>query len=228
MQSTLYLQPGYTVVDRQAPRISPDVIIDYADSGGGLEARLTRGSSPRLRISKSAMGMLKNKSNSKEIREFVRGHVEAASTLMDAIKFRRERLIAVAEAIVEHQSAFFEYGPEALKVLRMSDLAEELDCDPSTISRTVSGKYVQTPRGVYPMRYFFTGGTTTSEGENTSWDSVKASVRKIVKEEDKRKPYNDDQIAKILSDRGVDISRRTVAKYRKQLEIPSARQRRNI
>ncbi len=89
----------------------------------------------------------------------------------------------------------------------MSDLAEELECDPSTISRTVAGKYVQTPRGVFPMRYFFTGGTTTPEGTSTSWDSVKASVQKIVDEEDKRKPLNDELIAKMLGDKGVEISR---------------------
>ncbi len=226
MQSTLVLHPGLSVVDLDVPRITPDVVIEYADTGGGLDVRLTRGSSPRLRISKSALAMVKDRNCSKEVREFVRSHVESASALMDAIKFRRERLLAVAQRIVELQADFFEIGAEGLKILRMSDLAEELECDPSTISRTVAGKYVQTPRGIFPMRYFFTGGTKTTEGKSTSWDSVKASVSKIVEEEDKNAPFNDEQIAAIIKGKGVDISRRTVAKYRQQLNIPSARQRR--
>ena len=227
MHSTLCLHPGYTVVDREIPRVTPDVIIEQSDTGGGLEVRLTRASSPRLRISKSALEMLKDKSCSKEVREFVRNHVESASALMDAIKFRRERLLTVAQRIVELQKDFFEIGPEGLTVLRMSDLAEELKCDPSTVSRTVAGKYVQTPRGIYPMRYFFTGGTTTTSGKSTSWDSVKTGVQ-IIEEEDKANPYNDDQIAALLRDRGIRISRRTVAKYRQQFDIPSAKQRRQF
>ncbi len=228
MQSTLSLHPAYSVIDREVPRITPDVIIEPADTGNELDVRLTRGNSPRLRISRSALEMLKDKSCGKDVRDFVRQHVESASALMDAIKFRRERMLLVAERIADRQREFFDVGPEGLKVLRMSDLAEELECDPSTISRTVAGKYVQTPRGIFPMRYFFTGGTTTASGESTSWDSVKASVQKIIEEEDKRKPLNDDKIAALLRERGVDISRRTVAKYRQQLEIPSARQRKQF
>jgi len=226
MQRSLSLHPGYTVVDREVPRITPDVMIEYADGDGGLDVRLSRATDPRLRISKSALDMLADKQSTKEVREFIRGHVDTANALIDAIAFRRDRLVAVAARIAEHQREFFEIGPEGLKVLRMSDMAQELDCDPSTISRTVSGKYVQTPRGVFPMRYFFTGGTETSEGTSTSWDSVKAAVQRIVEQEDKKKPLNDDQIAAKLSESGIEISRRTVAKYRQQMEIPSARQRR--
>lgn len=228
MHSTLSLHPAYRVIEPPTQRIIPDVIIEPADTGGGFEVRLARGNSPRLRISASALEMLKDKGASKEVREFVRNHVENASALIDAIRFRRERLLAVAQHIVERQRDFFDIGPEGLKVLRMSDLAEDLECDPSTISRTVAGKYVQTPRGIYPLRYFFSGGTQTADGESTSWDSVKASVQKIIDEEDKSNPLRDDQIAEILSKRGVEISRRTVAKYRQQLEIPPARQRRQF
>jgi len=226
MQSTLYLHPGYTVVQREAPPVVPDVIIEPAESGAGMDVRLTRSSSPRLRISPSVLDMLKDKGQDKDVREFVKSHVESATALMDAIKFRRERLRMVAERIVERQGDFFDDGPEGLKVLRMSDLADELECDPSTISRTVAGKYVQTPRGIFPMRYFFTGGMTTSSGESTSWDSVKVAMERIIQEENKAKPLSDEEIAELLSRRGTAISRRTVAKYRQQLGIPSARQRR--
>ena len=228
MQHVLCLHPGYQVIDRDVPRITPDAIIEYADGDGGLEVRLTRATDPHLRISKSALDMLADKESSKQVRDFIRGHVESAHALIDAIRFRRERLLAVAARIAEHQREFFEVGPEGLRVLRMSDMARELECDPSTISRTVSGKYVQTPRGIFPLRYFFTGGTETSEGKSTSWDSVKASVQTIIEQEDKKSPLNDDQIAAKLAETGIDISRRTIAKYRQQLDIPPARQRREF
>jgi RNA polymerase sigma-54 factor len=227
MRSTLHLHPALTVVDADSPGIVPDVIVDYADNGG-FEVRLTRASNPRLHISRTAVEMLGDKNCPKEVRDFVRGHIESASALIDAIKFRRDRLLAVAQRIVERQRDFLELGPQHLKVLRMSELAEELHCDPSTISRTVAGKYLQTPRGIYPVRYFFSGGTETTEGASTSWDSVRASVQQIIREEDRRNPLNDDQIAEILCQRGIDISRRTVAKYRQQLDIPPARQRRSF
>ena len=110
----------------------------------------------------------------------------------------------------------------------MSDLAEELGCDPSTISRTAADKYMQTPRGIYPLRYFFTGGTETESGESVGWDRVKTRVKEMVDAEDKSDPLNDDQIAAMLKKEGIEISRRTVAKYRQQLEIPAARQRKQF
>jgi RNA polymerase sigma-54 factor len=226
--STLYLHPGYLVVDRQVPRIHPDVVVDYADRGGGLEVRASDGNSPRLRVSKKYIEMLRSKENGKEVRDFVRKHVESAHALIDAIRYRRSRLLDVARAIVERQRDFFEVGPQGLKVLRMSELAEKLGCDPSTISRTVAEKYMQTPRGIYPMRYFFTGGTETEDGQTASWDSVKVRVSEIIEKEDSNHPLNDDQIAATLKREGIEISRRTVAKYRQQLDIPPARQRRQF
>ncbi len=108
----------------------------------------------------------------------------------------------------------------------MSELAERFGCDPSTISRTVAEKYMQTPRGIYPLRYFFTGGTETSGGESTSWDSIKARVKEIISNEDKRKPLSDEQIARRLKAQDIDVSRRTIAKYRQQLNVPAAKHRR--
>ena len=128
--------------------------------------------------------------------------------------------------MVERQREFFDYGPQYLKVLRMRDLAVEFECDPSTVSRTVDGKYLQTPRGIYPLRMFFTGGTEDSSGKSVSWDSLKAKVKEIIDDEDKDHPLSDDQIVKKLGETSVPIARRTVAKYRAQLGIPSARQRR--
>jgi RNA polymerase sigma-54 factor len=226
ISSTLHLHPAHLVIDRQVPRITPDVMVEYPDDGGGLVVRLTRGNSPTLRISPHYAKLLKERSNGREVRSFVRKHMENATALIDAINYRRNRLADVTEAIVERQADFFSVGPAGLKVLRMSELANELECDPSTISRTVADKYMQTPRGIYPLRYFFTGGKESQNGESTSWDSVKARVKEIVAAEDRKAPLNDDRIAAALSAEGMAISRRTVAKYRQQLSIPQARQRR--
>ena len=226
MRSTLHLHPGHLVGDRTVPTIRPDVIVDYAETGGGLTVRLARGNLPTLQINVDVAALAKSKVNGKETRDFARKYIESAGALIDAVSFRSQRLLDVARAIVEKQREFFEYGPQGLKILRMSDLATELECDPSTISRTVADKYMQTPRGVYPLRYFFTGGTETSDGESTSWDSVKVRVRELIEEEDRKSPLKDDQIAAKLEGEGIEISRRTVAKYRQQLSIPSARHRR--
>jgi RNA polymerase sigma-54 factor len=203
-------------------------MVEYDDEGKDLVVRLTRGNMPRLRISAHYSGMLKQKRNNKEVRAFVRKHVESASALIDAIAYRRSRLLDVAQSIIERQRAFFSLGPSGLKVLRMSELAVRLECDPSTISRTVADKYMQTPRGIYPLRYFFTGGMESPGGGSTSWDSVKARVAEIVEAENREAPLNDDQIAAALRREDMAISRRTVAKYRQQLGIPPARQRRQF
>lgn len=226
MRTSLCLHPGYLVGDHSVPAIRPDVLVDYAETGGGLTIRLARGNMPKLRIREDVMAMAKSKANGKSMREFARKQIESATALIDAVSFRQNRLLEVARAIVEKQRDFFDIGPDGLKVLRMSDLAEELGCDPSTISRTVADKYMQTPRGIYPLRYFFTGGTQTDDGRSVGWDRVKAQVRELVDEEDRKSPLNDDQIAAALKDHGIEISRRTVAKYRQQLGIPTARQRR--
>ena len=209
-----------------APVIVPDVIVEYDDEEEcGYSVRLARGNEPRLRISPYYRRMLQEKNGDRSTREFIRRNLEAAKALVDAIKFRKERLLDVAKVVIERQGEFFEKGPAALKILRMSELAEQFGCDPSTISRTVAEKYMQSPRGIYAMRYFFTGGTETAGGESTSWDSVRARVKEIIAGEDSASPLNDDQIAAILKNEDVKISRRTIAKYRQLLNIPAARQR---
>lgn len=226
MRTEICLHPGFLVGDRSVPVVRPDVLVEYADTGAGLTVRLSRGNMPALRIRDDVMTIAKSKDASKETREFARKHVEEASALIDAVNFRKTRLLEVARAIAEKQRDFFDVGAEGLKICRMSDLATELECDPSTISRTVADKYMQSPRGIFPLRYFFTGGTETEDGQSMGWDRVKSRVRELVTAEDKKKPLNDDKITALLKTEGIDISRRTVAKYRQQLDIPSARQRR--
>jgi RNA polymerase sigma-54 factor len=221
-------RPGSLVVDREVPRITPDVMVDYADDGDGYTVRLARGNAPRLRVSNTYRQMLADHRSDKDAREFIRRNLESATALIDAIQYRRSRLLEVARDVVERQRGFLDEGPSGLKVLRMSELAEKLGCDPSTISRTVAEKYMQTPRGIYPLRYFFTGGTESSDGESTSWDSVKARVKEIIDGEDKKNPLSDEVVAAKLQAEGIEVSRRTIAKYRQQLHIPPARQRREF
>lgn len=226
LRSQLHLHPGHLVGERSVPAIRPDVIVDYADSGGGLTVRLARGNMPRLRVRDEIVALSKSKETPKEEREFAKKHVDEAAALIDAVQFRKARLLQVARSIAEKQKDFFDQGPAGLKVCRMNDLAAELECDPSTISRTVADKYMQTPHGILPMRSFFTGGTETESGETIGWEKVRNRVRELVEAEDRKNPLNDDQIAALLTKEGIEISRRTVAKYRQQMDIPAARQRR--
>lgn len=225
IRSSLHPHPGYLVSSARVPIVRPDVLVDYADTGGGLTIGLARGNSPRLKISDRVAEMARSREQTKDVRDYARRQIEDATAILDAVKFRQSRLLEVSKAIAEHQREFFEIGPQGLKVLRMADLAAELNCDPSTISRTVADKYMQTPRGVFPLRYFFTGGMETADGESAGWDRVKNRVREIVEQENRKSPLSDDQIAAMLKKEGTEISRRTVAKYRAQLGIGSTRQR---
>jgi RNA polymerase sigma-54 factor len=220
--------PGHLIVEREVPVITPDVIVEYDEEEEDYTVRLARGNSPRLRISDTYRRMLSDHRNEKDAREFIRKNLEAAGALIDAIEYRRNRLLEVAREVIQRQRDFLDIGAAGMKILRMSELAEKFGCDPSTISRTVADKYIQTPRGIFPLRIFFTGGTETESGEATSWDSVKARVEQIIAGEDKKDPLSDDDIAAKLQSEGIDVSRRTIAKYRQQLNIPAARQRREF
>lgn len=219
--------PGLLVQPTNVPRISPDIIVDFADIGDEYTLRLARGNNPRLRISAQYRQMLQDRSTEKATRDFIKGRIESASALKDAIEYRRQRLLQIGQILLDRQREFFDYGPQFLKVLRMRDLADELGCDPSTISRTVDGKYIQTPRGLYPLRQFFAGGQTDATGEAVTWDSMKAKVKEIIDGEDKSRPLSDDEIVKIYNQSAkIPVARRTIAKYRQKLGIPSHRERR--
>lgn len=222
----LSLHPGADVTEQRLPPIVPDVLVEYNETEDRYDVRLARGNTRELRIAPEFRELLERSRSDKATREFVKQKIEAANTLIDAVRFRRERLLDVAKAVVEAQRDFLDHGEQHLKILRMSDLADRFGCDPSTISRTVDEKYVQTPRGIFPLRRFFTGGAETDTGEALSWASIRDKVRAIVERENKTEPLSDDEIVRRLRAEGVEIKRRTVAKYRAQLAIPPARQRR--
>jgi RNA polymerase sigma-54 factor len=183
---------------------------------------------PGLNISQMYQKMMKDKSADKTTREFLTDKVRNAKWLLEAIEQRKSTIHRVIRAVVDAQQEFFEKGPEALKPLPMIGVADQLGIHVATVSRAVSEKWIQTPRGVFPLRRFFSGGTTNDAGEDMSWDAVKEKLKIIIDNEDKKNPLNDDEIVEKLKAQGIDLARRTVAKYRKILNIPTARQRRDF
>lgn len=224
----LSLHPGLGVGDREAPPIVPDLLVEFDEQANRYDVRLTRPNLRELRISPEFRAALERARDDRNAREFIKQKIDAANAIIEAVRFRRERLLEVAKAAVEAQRDFLDQGEQHIRVLQMSELAERLGCDPSTISRTVGDKYVQTPRGIFPLRRFFTRGAETENGDGLGWDGVRARVREIVDNEPKENPLSDDQIVDRLREEGIDVKRRTVAKYRAQLNIPAARQRKQF
>lgn len=220
--------PGSGFGDVTAEVIHPEVVVELDEDD--VVVRLDRERTPELRMSpvyQTQDYRKKLKEGSKEERDWVKKRLEAASWFIDALLQRQSTLERIATALFHRQKAFLERGEEALKPLRMQEIADEVGVHISTVSRAVAGKYAQTPRGIFSLKFFFVGGTTKASGEETSQISVKERIKKIVGAEDVRKPLSDEGIAKALEEQdGIKIARRTVTKYRKALEIPSSTQRR--
>jgi RNA polymerase sigma-54 factor len=221
----LHPHPGKQVALDEAPPITPDAIIYYDEDSDKYEIEMTHDPAPNLYISGVYRKMLKDRSQPKQTREFLANNVRNARWLIESIEQRRNTIYRVIRAVVDAQRDFFDKGPEFLKPLPMIQVADQLGIHVATVSRAVSDKWVQTPRGVFPLRRFFSGGTVNAEGEDMSWDAVKEKLKAIIETEDKHQPLNDDEIVEKLKAQGIDLARRTVAKYRKQLNIPTARQR---
>jgi RNA polymerase sigma-54 factor len=218
--------PGRLLAADTVRSITPDATIDYDEENDLYVATLTHSRLPALQISASYEELAGDKSADKPTRDFVGKQLTSARWLIDAVNQRHATLLRVIGVVIEAQRDFFEQGPAALKPLPMTLVADQLGIHVATVSRAVSEKYLQTPRGIFPLRMFFSGGTETDEGEAMSWTAVQAKLEDIIKAEDKSKPLSDDALVEELKKHGIEIARRTVAKYRKQLNIPPARQRR--
>jgi RNA polymerase sigma-54 factor len=225
LRRSLHPHPGKQVGIDEAPPVTPDAIIYFDEDTQKYEIEMTNDPAPNLYINGMYRKMLKNRACDKKTREFLANNVRNARWLIESIEQRRNTIWRVIRAVVDAQHEFFDKGPEFLKPLPMISVADQLGIHVATVSRAVSEKWIQTPRGVYPLRRFFSGGTTNSDGEDMSWDAVKEKLKHIIENEDKHNPLNDDEIVIKLKDQGIDLARRTVAKYRKILNIPTARQR---
>ncbi len=223
--SRLNPRPGRVIGDDNVPLITPDIIVEI-DEDGQTVVHMTDARGQALRINKMYSRMSRDRGMDRSAKEFLQKNIRSAHWLIGAIQQRRQTVYRVAVEVFKVQKAFFEHGPAALKPLPMATVAEKVGVHVATVSRAVAGKYAQTPRGVFPLRMFFTGGTTTEDGDDMAWDAVKAKLKEIVDAEDKDAPLNDDELVAKLVDVGITIARRTVAKYRSLMNIPPARRRR--
>ncbi len=220
--------PGKLIGPTEAPPITPDAIIYLDEDTGKYEIEMTHDPAPGLYISGTYRKMLKDRSVAKPTRDFLANNVRNARWLIEAIQQRKSTIQRVIRAVVDAQHEFFEKGFDALRPLPMTLVADQLGIHVATVSRAVSEKWIQTPQGVFPLRRFFSQGTTSAEGEDMAWGAVQEKLKTIIAEEDKKNPLNDDEIVEKLAAQGLTLARRTVAKYRKILNIPTARQRREF
>ena len=215
-------------------QIIPDFLVETEDDGT-INLSLNNRNVPELRLSREFTELLdehtRNKQNqSKESKDaliFLKQKVDAAQGFINAVKQRQQTLLSTMQAIIDLQRPFFEEGDESLlRPMILKDVAERTKLDISTISRVSNSKYVQTNYGIYPLKFFFSDGYTTENGEELSVREIKRILKECVASENKEKPYTDDELADMLKEKGYPIARRTVAKYRQQLNIPVARLRR--
>jgi RNA polymerase sigma-54 factor len=207
--------------------ITPDLIVEKID--GEYLVFLNDTSLPRLKLSRAYREIAKDKSKFKgENKEFISNKLNSANWMIQAIEQRRQTMLKVMNFIVDRQREFFEKGVQFLKPLTLREVAEVINMHESTVSRVTNEKFVQTPRGVLPLKFFFSSGLSTTSGEDVSARGIKARIQKLVSDEQAKRPLTDQAIVNILKDEGIQIARRTVAKYRDQLGILSARMRKRV
>ncbi len=194
---------------------------------GVYKVRLEDGRTPNLYISPYYRKLLTSGDTNAETREYIKRKINSAQWLIESIEQRRNTLTRVAQAIVDHQTEFLKNGPEAIEPLKMQQIADKVKVHVTTVSRAVDDKWIQTPRGIFPLKRFFCGGTVSADGEEVAWDAVRLKLQEIIDAESKQHPFSDDELVKELSKHGLTVARRTVTKYRKAMSIPSSRQRRD-
>jgi RNA polymerase sigma-54 factor len=220
----LKVNPGAEFNSALVPPVVPDVFVEQGEDGR-YKVRLEDGHTPSLFISPYYRKLLM--SGDEQAREYIKQKINSAQWLIDAIEQRRSTLTKVSQAIVDHQTAFLEKGPEAIEPLKMQQIADKVGVHVTTVSRAVDDKWIQTPRGIFPLKRFFCGGTVSADGEEVAWDAVRLKLQEIVASEDKKNPLSDEDLMKELAKQGIPVARRTVTKYRKAMRIPSSRERRD-
>ena len=218
-------KPGAQFSTESTRYVTPDVIIEKNEEGE-YEIRLTDDWAPRLNIPKRYYSMYKDRENTPETRDYLKKKLQSAEWLRDAIEQRRNTLMRVTRAIIDHQKEFLNEGPDAIRPLKMQEIADLVKVHVTTVSRAVDDKWIQTPRGVFPLKRFFVGAATNKEtGEQIPWEKVKKALLEMVGNEDKSNPLSDEELEERLTAAGFPVKRRTVTKYRKLLDIASSRER---
>jgi RNA polymerase sigma-54 factor len=220
-------KPGLKHASASDGYIIPDLIVDKI--GTRYQVFLNDTGMPRLRLSRSYQEIARDKKKmTPENREFIASKMNSANWMIQAIEQRRQTMLKVMNFIVDRQRDFFEKGIEFLRPLTLREVAEVINMHESTVSRVTNEKYVQTPRGVLPLKFFFSSALATASGEDASARSIRAKLEKMVGDEDSAKPLTDQQIVHLFQEQGIQIARRTVAKYRDQLGILPARMRKRV
>lgn len=210
--------PGSRFIAGGNPYVQPDVIIELGDEAEWT-ASLTGSYLPRIRINDQYKDLLANSSGDKKTRNYLRDQIRNGRVIIRAIDQRQETILAIGREIIERQEPFLQNGTRFLKPMKMNDIAEVIGVHPTTISRAVAGKYVNTPHGMMEMRKFFATGYSTSDGADVSNEGVREALQDLIEKEDSSKPLSDSKLEKLLKDQGIKVARRTVAKYREQLNI---------
>jgi RNA polymerase sigma-54 factor len=222
----LKINPGADFNSAYVPAVVPDVFVEPAETGG-YKVRLEDGRTPSLFISPYYRRLWADSSTNAQTREYIKQKLGSAQWLIESIEQRRTTLTKISQAIVDHQTAFLDKGPEAIEPLKMQQIADKVGVHVTTVSRAVDDKWIQTPRGIFPLKRFFCGGTVNADGEEMAWDTVRLKLQELIDREDKKDPLSDEELVNTLTAQGIKVARRTVTKYRKAMNIPSSRQRRD-
>jgi RNA polymerase sigma-54 factor len=221
---TLDPRPGQRYNKTQARLIEPDVA--FVKHGDEWLVMMNEDDIPQLRLNPAYKKLMTRETNDKDTRNYVKERYKSAIQLIKNIEQRKQTITKVCYSILARQQDFLELGIDQLKPMMIKEVAEEIGVHPSTVSRAVASKYVHTPQGVFELRYFFSESVNGPEGGNTSLLILKRRVKKLIEEEDPSRPLTDEQITRILQSQGIQVTRRTVAKYREDMRIPSTHQRR--
>ena len=216
--------PGRGFEVRPVQAVTPELSVEQDDEGRYV-VRLEEEHVPQLRISRRYQELLRNNPDPKT-REYIKKKIESARWLIESIEQRYSTLKKVAQAIVDRQRAFLDNGPQHIVPLKMQQIADDVGVHVTTVSRAVDDKWIQTPRGLFPLKQFFGGGTTTAAGDEVAWDIIRLKLKELIDNEDKRDPLSDEALMDKMAEAGYRLARRTVTKYRKAMGIPSSRERR--
>ncbi|MBA61163.1 MAG: RNA polymerase sigma-54 factor [Planctomycetaceae bacterium] len=219
-------KPASSFVEKPVVSVVPDLFVQKDDNEQYV-VTIEERDIPQLCISDYYRRRLKAADANSDEKEFLRRKLNGAQWLIDAIHQRQATLLKVSQAIVDHQYRVIDDGLEAIIPLKMQQIADKVGVHVTTVSRAVDDKWVQTPRGIFPLRGFFVGGTTGDDGEDVAWGNIRTKLQEIIDSEDKAKPYSDDELVRQLKEAGLSVARRTVTKYRKKMGIPSSRQRKD-
>ncbi|MCH6566005.1 MAG: RNA polymerase factor sigma-54 [Proteobacteria bacterium] len=217
--------PGHAISENHAQYIIPDVYVTRVS--GRWQVRINSENAPKLRVNTQYANLIKRSDNSEQ-NTYLKNHLQEARWFIKSLDSRNETLLRVTNAIVERQQAFLEYGEEAMQPMVLRDIAELLELHESTISRVTTHKYMHTPRGILEFKYFFSSHVNTSNGGECSSTAIRAIIKKFIAAEKPDKPLSDNKIALFLGDQGINVARRTVAKYREAMHIPPSNERKRL